>query len=384
MKVLIATSTGATRNSMEICHGIGKDQRLDLSVVLPDKVAVEKVYDPTGWLLVEQEQKGEEFLLIPVSLKDPRNPRKGFKWGHLLRVIRETGPEIIHVWEEPLSYRLFQFTWIRTLARSRAKVIFYGFQNVSFRWKWLQRIIWKLTWNHVSGGAMASSEAVENLRRLGFPHGGRLEHIFYGVPTNLFYPMDKRELKKELAINCRFVVGYVGRLVPEKGLDWLLEAVELLSPDVHCLVLGDGPMGAALEKRSSAPGLRDRVHFLGAKTASEVPKWMNCFDVLAVPSLTRVGWKEQYGRVIAEAMACGVPVVGSDSGAIPEVLDSCGLVVPEGNVEKLAEALHSAIHDEETRARLIQGGLRRVKEELSVHVMSQRLVEFYERILFIL
>ena len=139
-------------------------------------------------------------------------------------------------------------------------------------------------------------------------------------------------------------------------------------------------MRGELELWSELPSLAGRVHLLDAKPVAELPKYLNCMDVLAVPSLTTVEWKEQYGRVIAEAMACGVPVVGSDSGAIPEVVDSAGFIISEGDTSALAEALHRAIFDE-VRAHLIKQGLQRVKEELSVQAMGQRLTDFYRRVL---
>ena len=139
-------------------------------------------------------------------------------------------------------------------------------------------------------------------------------------------------------------------------------------------------MRGELELWSELPSLAGRVHLLDAKPADELPRYLNCMDVLAVPSLTTIWWKEQYGRVIAEAMACGVPVVGSDSGAIPEVVDSAGLIVPEGDVGALRDGLCRVIFTE-IRGRLIQQGLQRAQQELSVETMSQRLVSFYEQVL---
>ena len=139
-------------------------------------------------------------------------------------------------------------------------------------------------------------------------------------------------------------------------------------------------MRGEIELWSDLPRLAGRVHILEPKRSEEMPNYLNCMDVLAVPSLTTMDWKEQYGRVVAEAMACGVPVVGSDSGAIPEVVDSAGWIVPEGDVAALAEALHDAIFGEK-RQSLIQQGLQRAEEELSVRAMSRQLIPFYDRVL---
>jgi len=111
-----------------------------------------------------------------------------------------------------------------------------------------------------------------------------------------------------------------------------------------------------------------------------VVKYMNCMDALALPSLTTPEWKEQYGRVIPEAMACGVPVVGSDSGAIPEVIGSAGLVAPEGDPVKLAEALHTALIDEAAAERFKKEGMLRAERELSVGAMAAGLLALYQRV----
>jgi glycosyltransferase involved in cell wall biosynthesis len=102
--------------------------------------------------------------------------------------------------------------------------------------------------------------------------------------------------------------------------------------------------------------------------------------VLTLPSLTTRHWKEQYGRVIPEAMACGVPVIGSDSGAIPEVIGAAGMVAPEGDPITLAAAIGDVLTDGTMTKRLVEEGWRRVQEEFSADAMARRLVDFYQRI----
>jgi glycosyltransferase involved in cell wall biosynthesis len=109
--------------------------------------------------------------------------------------------------------------------------------------------------------------------------------------------------------------------------------------------------------------------------------YINCMDVLALPSLTAPAWKEQYGRVIAEAFACGVPVVGSDSGATPEVAGDAGVIVKEGDSAALAEALRSVLFDGDMASQLRQRALARARNELSASVMAQRLDRLYRSVL---
>jgi len=379
MKILIVSPVGETPHTRKIPAVLAQDDQVELTVVAPEKVTTEKVYNPSGWFCLETEEDVEGYHLIPVPLKDPYNFSCGFESEPLLRVIKNIRPDIIQVWSGPTAELLFQVVWLKVRAWRKAKVVFYGFDNLPIRLGRISRLKWRTIWTQVAGGLEADSEGVKNIRRAGF--SGPVERIFWGVPTDIFRPMDKLELKQDLKLEYDHIVGHVGRLVPEKGSMVLLAAMRNLPSTVHCLIIGSGPMRVELELWSGLPDLSGRIHLFDAMKPEVLAKYMNCMDVLAVPSLTSSYWKEQYGRVIGEAMACGVPVVGSDSGAIPQVISSAGLIVPEGNARALAEALQKAIFDQKVRADLIQRGLERAEQELSVEAMSQQLLGFYNRIL---
>ncbi len=380
VKVLIVYHSGMLQNALAIYRALAENGSVELTVVAPERVVVDRVYHPSGWLEVNRGSHSDGYCLVPLPLVDPRRYNLGFESEALRQVMKDHQADILHVWDEPLSYSLHRVAWLRFPASLKSKVLFYAFENTPPKLGLFGRLIWKTAWTQIAGGAAANSEALSHLRQAGFPKSRPMEQIFWGISTELFKPMDKVGLKHDLKLDYDYIVGYVGRLIPEKGLAWLLAAVKQLSANVHCLIIGSGPMRGEIELWSELPSLAGRVHLLDAKPAEELPKYINCMDVLALPSLTTGQWKEQYGRVIAEAMACGVPVVASDSGAIPEVVGPAGLIVPEGDVSALAEALQTAIFHEE-RARLIQEGLRRAQQELSVQAMSQRLVGFYERVL---
>jgi glycosyltransferase involved in cell wall biosynthesis len=380
MKILIVYHSGALPNALAIYSVLAANRNVELTVVVPEQVAVEKVYDPSGRLELKRQDHENGYRLVALPLIDPGRYQLGFEHERLREVIKGIRADILHVWDEPLSHCLLHVAWLRFLVSRKSRVLFYGFQNTPLKWGALGRVIWRTTWTQIAGGAAANSEALRNLRHAGFPKSRPMERIFWGIQTRLFKPMSRDGLRRDLKLDCEHIVGYVGRLVPEKGLAWLLAAIRQLPTNVHCLIIGSGPMRAEIELWSELPSLAGRVHVLEAIPADALPGYLNCVDVLAVPSLTTIHWKEQYGRVIAEAMACGVPVVGSDSGAIPEVVDLAGLIVAEGNVAALADGLHRAIFSE-VRGHLVQQGLQRAQQELSVETMSQRLVSFYERVL---
>jgi glycosyltransferase involved in cell wall biosynthesis len=162
----------------------------------------------------------------------------------------------------------------------------------------------------------------------------------------------------------RPAVGFVGRLVPEKGVDLLLRATPPLR-DLHVVIGGDGPERGPLEALAAELGVRDRVHFLGNLAPEEAIRVIGALDVCALPSRTTHFWKEQVGRVPIEAIAQGVPVVGSSSGGIPETAGDGGLIFTEENVDELARCIARAL-DPAYREGLVARGLARARDVYSL------------------
>src|SRR5439155_1924103 len=125
------------------------------------------------------------------------------------------------------------------------------------------------------------------------------------------------------------VVGYLGRFVPEKGVGLLTRVLDRLERPWRALFVGGGPLLGELQ--TWAAGHADRVRVVSGVPHAEVPGYINAMDVLAAPSQTMPRWKEQLGRMILEAFACGVPVIASDSGEIPYVVADAGRVIGEAD-----------------------------------------------------
>lgn len=156
-----------------------------------------------------------------------------------------------------------------------------------------------------------------------------------GIDPKIFKPLDKEKIKKELGLNKK-VVGFVGGLKKIKRADKLPEIFEYISSkkDVEFLVVGDGELRENVEKEFQKRNLK--VKFVGRVSQDKVPYYMNAMDVMILPSRN-----EGFGAVIIEAQGCGIPVVGSSNGGIPEAIGDGGIVVEEGeNFEKrFAEAV---------------------------------------------
>ena len=152
----------------------------------------------------------------------------------------------------------------------------------------------------------------------------------------------------------------MGRLIPHKGVDVLIRAVSL-NDRLSLEVFGSGPEADALAALAQELGVTDRVSFHGHVDEEEVPGVYRRFDALAVPSVPRPGWVEQFGRVVVEAQASGVPVVASRSGALPEVVGTNGILVEPGDAAELARALIRLLDEDELWTRLRLAGMEDVR-----------------------
>jgi glycosyltransferase involved in cell wall biosynthesis len=381
MKILIVSPVGEDVHIRRIPAALAHHNGCEVTVAAPERVATETAYAASGWLTLDGEEKNNGIRLVPVALRDPHNGPGGFKESGLLNLMKETQPDVIQIWGGAPASSTSQVVWNKLRACPKAKVVFFGFDQLPYRFSRTTQLKWKFLWSQMAGGVEANSEGVEAVRQAGFPRP--LVRIFWGISTEEFRAFSagqRSDTRKRLGFGNEKLIGYAGRFVPEKGLRELLAALRALPRAVQGVLIGAGPMQEELEREAATPELAGRLRVLSTMGAEKLAEYLNCFDALALPSLTTPHWKEQYGRVIGEAMACGVVVVGSDSGAIPEVIGEAGLVVREGDAQALERALRSAVFDEDVRARVIPAGIERAQQELSIEAMSRKLLAFYERI----
>jgi len=146
---------------------------------------------------------------------------------------------------------------------------------------------------------------------------------------------------------------------------------------VRMVFAGSGDFQPRLEARAREMGKTGQVQFLPARPLEELAEVMNAFDALVLPSWTVPTWKEQFGRVIIEAHACETPVIGSDSGAIPEVVGDGGLIYPERDPRALARAIMELKEDEERRRKLGALGRRQAEENFTWEKVALQMREVY-------
>ena len=218
--------------------------------------------------------------------------------------------------------------------------------------------------------AATSTECVQVAQAKGFRRPA--EVIGYPIDTTAFHPHGKVPEPE------RVRVGFAGRLVPEKGVADLIDALAMAQRQAafRLSVIGDGPEGPRLQEQAQRQLQPNSWGFFDHLPAEEMPEWYRTLDVLVLPSLTTAHWKEQFGRVLGEAMACSVPVIGSSSGFIPEFIDSTGggVVYPEGDVPALADALVTLAADPALRQRLGQQGRAGIEREYSLAAVTAKVM----------
>jgi glycosyltransferase involved in cell wall biosynthesis len=294
-----------------------------------------------------------------------------FHFVGLSRWLARLRPDIVHVDEEP--YNLATGLALRLAARHGARRLVFTWQNIHRRYPppfslW-ERYALRATQHALAG----NQEAVAVLRLKGY-QGPVAVVPQFGVDPELFHPR-ARPASRE------FLIGYAGRLVEEKGLHVLVQALGELGGAWRLQIVGSGPLEPALLQQAARLGIADRVEHVPHAPSTEMPAIVAHWDALALPSLTRPNWKEQFGRILVEAMACGVPCVGSTSGEIPHVLGDAGLIVPEGDAGALRHALARLQDDPSLRQEMAQRGQARVRARFTHARIAEQTYAVYRQLL---
>jgi len=288
------------------------------------------------------------------------------------RVLRSRTVDLLDVHEEPVSAAAAELQLLAWLAGRRVPSTLYSAQNIAKRYpvpfRWLERAALR----RARGVHTCNDDAGRIVRDKGFR--GVVRNLGLGVDVDRFSPgptgADDPAILR---------VGYVGRLEARKGVHVLIDAVADTS-NCSLVLVGDGPDHDAIARHVEARGLASQVTIRGYATHAELPELYRGFDVVVVPSLETSSWVEQFGRVVVEAMASGVPVVASRSGALPEVVGDAGVLVSPGDVGALTGALKELAADPDQRRRLAAAGLVRASQ-YSWRAVARRHLEFYRETL---
>lgn len=295
----------------------------------------------------------------------------------LARRLAQIRPDLLHMDEEPYNLA----TWLALRAAQRLDIpsLFFGWQNIYRQYpppfRWMEQNSYQWARHAIAGNA----EAAAVLKCKGYR--GPLSIIpQFGVDPALFQPAPSPHVyAADLSVPLR--IGYAGGLVTEKGIDILLQACSLLKGDWRLHILGSGAQEASLRELATQLGVIDKVQFEARRSSLAMPQFYQGLDLFVLPSRTMPNWKEQFGRVLIEAMACGVAVVGSDSGEIPNVIGDAGCIFPEGDASALKASVQELLDAPAQRCALAKAGRQRVLDNFTMQQVAQKTAQVYAQMM---
>ena len=320
---------------------------------------------------------GEACRLQPLDVHLDRIPH--LMWYSGLRGALDAPWDVVHCWEEPYIAAGAQ---VARHAPPGARLVIASFQNLAKTYPWPLAAFERASMARANGWIAFGQSVLDTLgARPGYA-GKPSRVIPPGVDVNRFRPDEdaRRRVLDRLGWSPNdLVVGFLGRFVPQKGLALLLDALRAAKAPWRALFVGGGPMQGALDRFAAEhPG---RVHVELGVGHDEVPRWLNAMTLLCAPSQTTPRWREQFGRMLIEAMACGIPVAASDSGEMPWVVGNTGAIVGEADVAAWTATIDRILGDEAWRRRSAEAGQERANDHFAWPVVARAHLEFFETLL---
>lgn len=302
-------------------------------------------------------------------------------YGGGLRDILRRDWDLIHCWEEPFIVAGGQ---IALSTPQHTPLVYATAQNISKNYPIPFNGIERYCMHRASGWIACGKLVQDALSQNREFYASRASRIIpQGVDTSHFRknPEAGRQAREKLgwAADGPLVIGFMGRFVPQKGLNLLMNVLDRLSLPWRALFLGGGPMTKELQRWGARHG--DSVRVVTGVEHNEVPSYLNVMDLMCAPSQTTSRWIEQFGRMTTEAFACGIPFIGSRSGEIPFVVGDAGLLIDESDENGWLQAIEQLMEDPDRRAELAEKGVRRAASLYSWTVVARQHLEFFEKLI---
>ncbi len=325
-------------------------------------------------------QPGDDLFVHRVTTRGRHPYRFHYDTRPIAGLLRSRRFDIVDIHEEPASLAAAEIMRVTNRYQPEARVLLYSAQNLDKRFPMPFRWFEQRALRRASAVYCCNAAAGSILRRKGFT--GIVEVFGLGVDVERFAPIDgvrHEERAAATAAGRAIVVGFVGRLEHRKGVGVLIDALARLD-GVRLEIHGDGPDRPALETHVQSLGMGDKIVFRGYRTHDALPEMYRGFDILAVPSLPTPRWVEQFGRVVVEGMASGVPIVASDCGALPEVVGDAGVLAQPGDIAAWVGQLERLVASQSLRSDLAARGRLRARQ-YSWSAVAERHGALYRKVL---
>ncbi len=387
MRILVASHTYIVDLNCEKLRALSQlESGIEVTVIVPKRWKPGGVQNKT---ITTQYREQGRFRIVPVS-NFSQNHQGLLTFGaDLISLLRQFRPQIIQVEQGSRGLAYAEMIALNQFLGLKAKNIFFTWWNLPYKLKFPISLIEKYNLNHSHGIISGNQDGAEVLRQRGYKGSIKVMPQL-GVDEKLFTPTPQPELAAKLGIEkSEFVVGFVGRFVQEKGLLTLLKALMTLKDKSwKLLLLGRGPLQSELMNLAEENKIKYRIILVESVPHDQVCNYINLMSTLVLPSetanefktLTAVGWKEQFGHVLIEAMACKVPVIGSNSGEIPHVIGDTGLVFPEGDAQALANCLVQLMDKPQLAQNLGEMGYQKVTAKYTNKALAKQQLEFYQEL----
>ena len=313
------------------------------------------------------------------------------KWWYpgLGKALRTVKPDIIHVISEPWGLLVIESEIIRSLRRMNSSLCVHGCDNIYHYGNTIERLTRRAVLRgmepRLDGFVSWNSAGIDLARSTGLSTSTPTA-VIPGIvpdPDRLTppSPRQRRVLRTKLGLpQDEVVIGFFGRLVPEKGVMDAIQAVRRLGSGAPFLaVWGAGLLDREVDEAMSQSSMRGR--FGGMLDFPDVPDAVRACDIVVVPSRAVPNWAEQFGRIVVEAMLAGCAVVAYRSGALPEVVAGGGILVDEGDVDGLSSAIERLTHDPAFRSRTRAAGRSSALLRYHPRLLALQLIAFWDEVL---
>ncbi|MDD3296488.1 MAG: glycosyltransferase family 4 protein [Candidatus Omnitrophica bacterium] len=323
-------------------------------------------------------QDAEEFQIIPCRISFSGDYFR-FYYRNVSRIIKEYKPDIIEIDQEPVSKACIDIISKAKKIVPLSKIVVWTSEDTIKKRRFPFSRYERYNLSKIDHIIACNLSVEKLLRKKGYK--GKISVFqFLGTSPDIFKKFNVEYLREKLGLANQFVVGYVGRLSEGKGLFTLAKAFSFLNTNYRLLIVGKGELQDKLMSLARNLSIEKKIIFTGAVKHEEVAKYINCMNVLILPSEGTKDWQEKFGYVIPQAMLCEVPVIGSRHGGIPEVIADAGRMFEPGNVQDLVRGISRMKNDVNLRKRYIQEGKQRALNNYTVKIVAQKIMNIYRRL----